>query len=316
MHFKKKNQELSEIILGMRTAYAAGKNSMAWCRNLLNKKTGLSQKNELLAILVAYDLQAGSYVTAARAKPDNNLRWCQQIGSLLERTLKNGDSILEVGVGEATTLAGVLKKINLKLGPALGFDISWSRLAEGKIWLKHNCCKADLFVADLFNIPLADDSIDVVYTSHSLEPNRGREVAAIAECLRIARRAVLLFEPIFELASSKAQARMRKHGYIEGLKRAAEHLGAKVVDYRLLEYSSNSLNPSGILHLKKKKIAKPKSKNVVKWQCPVTGVKLDSRNGFFYAPQAGLAYPVFRKIPMLRADHAIVASKILSLSSA
>jgi ubiquinone/menaquinone biosynthesis C-methylase UbiE len=35
--------------------------------------------------------------------------------------------------------------------------------------------QADLVVADLFHIPFADNSVDVVYTSHSLEPNGGRE---------------------------------------------------------------------------------------------------------------------------------------------
>lgn len=67
-------------------------------------------------------------------------------------------------------------------------------------------------MADLFDIPLKDASVDVVYTSHSHEPNGGLEEDAIRELMRIARRAVILVEPIYELANSEAQSRMRTHG--------------------------------------------------------------------------------------------------------
>lgn len=296
----------------MRSAFARGENAMAWCRKYLEKKAGTSKNNELLAILIAYDLQAGSYVASARKNRDNNLRWCKQLFGLISKSLEKGDSLLEVGVGEATTLAGVLKQAGGLISSAYGFDISWSRLAEGKNWLKENDHKADLFAGELMSIPLDDNSIDVVYSSHSLEPNQGKEEAIIRECLRVARKAVILVEPIYELAPLNAKARMRQHGYVQGLKRVAEKLEAEIKDYRLLEYSPNPHNPSGVLHLKKKSTPsiKRSRKTASTWRCPLTGTGLYPGKDYFYSPEVGLAYPVLRGIPLLCAGHVIVASKL------
>lgn len=309
---KIKNEQMAEVILGMREAYFQGRNAMEWCREYFHNSKMIAQGNDLFATLVAYDLQAGSYVSAARSDRERNRRWCSQLAGLLAGVLAEGDSILEVGVGEATTLAGVLGELGSKKGRAFGFDVSWSRVGEGRKWLRESGQEADLFVADLLNIPMGDGSVDVVYSSHSLEPNRGREEAAVRECLRVARKAVVLVEPIYELASAEAQARMRHHGYVEGLRATAEHLEAEVLDYRLLDDSPNPLNPSGVLCLKKPGISGSASgtDQAAEWRCPMTGAELNRADDVFYAAEVGMAYPVLKGIPMLRAEHAIVASKL------
>ncbi len=303
---------MAEIIQGMREAYAKGDNAMAWCREYFRNMNKVEDGNDLLATLVAYDLQAGSYVSAARENREKNLRWCRQLAGLIGKVLDDGDSILEVGVGEATTLAGVLAELGEKTGRAFGFDVSWSRVAEGRKWLKDYGCKANLFVADLLNIPMANNAVDVVYSSHSLEPNRGREEEALRECLRVARKAVVLVEPIYELASAEAQARMRHHGYVEGLRKTAERLGAEVLEYRLLDFAPNPLNPSGVLCLSKAGTTSGADEEppFCIWRCPITGARLESGQECYYASQVGLAYPVLQGIPLLRAEHAIVSSKL------
>ena len=55
----------------------------------------------------------------------------------------------------------------------------------------------------------------------------------LKECYRVARKAVILIEPIYELASNKAKKRMREHGYITGLHKISKNLGYKISNYEL-----------------------------------------------------------------------------------
>jgi hypothetical protein len=170
--------------------------------------------------------------------------------------------------------------------------------------------QANLFVGDLLHIPMASDSVDIVYSSHSLEPNGGREEAMIAECMRVARHAVVLVEPIYELADAAAKARMESHGYVRGLHDAAVKLGATITTYRLLDYCGNPLNPSGVMVIKKKNEStgvQGSDPNAI-WQCPLTGAPLIPTQDGYYAKEVGIVYPLLRSVPMLRREHGIVAS--------
>jgi SAM-dependent methyltransferase len=300
---KSNKKNLRKIIVGMRNAYESGENAMAWAR-----RNSDFNENSVISTLIAYDLQAGTYAEAARFNPEYTNNWCNQLAKILEPFILPSDNILEVGVGEATTLAGVLKAIGRQDISAFGFDISWSRLMEGKKWCQFNSVNPTLFSADLFSIPLADDSMDIVYTSHSLEPNGGREKEALMELLRVARKAVVLVEPGYELAQVDAQQRMMEHGYVRGLQATAAALGVSVTDSRLLPICNNPLNPSAVTILTKPIIA-PKQIGSV-WQCPLTDAPLAQKTDYFYANQVGVAYPVLQDIPMLSAEHAIIASKL------
>ena len=285
---------------------------MAHAREL----TGTNE-NSPAATLIAYDLQAGSYVASVEARPEYSDRWCDQLAGLLQPHVTEGCSVLEVGCGEATTLAGVLRRLPRQPAAAYGFDLSWSRCAVGREWLRSQGVSAELFVGDLLAIPFADASIDVVYTSHSLEPNGGREEAALRELLRVARRAVVLVEPLYELAGEQAQARMRSHGYVRGLKAAAARLGATVGDYRLLELSANPLNSSGVLVIAGNPPGRaPAGPRAGLWRCPLTATPLAHLGDALFSAGAGLAYPVLRGIPLLRAEHAVVANHLAAPVSA
>jgi ubiquinone/menaquinone biosynthesis C-methylase UbiE len=300
--------ELGSLIHGMREAYSKGENAMEYAR-----KSSSSMANSPVSTLIAYDLQAGNYIATAKADPDARAKWCRQLAEILGPYLDARRTVLEVGSGEATTLAGVLKYLHYAPGQALGLDISWSRCAYGRTWLRENAVEADLFVADLFEIPMEDSSVDVVYTSHSLEPNGGREEAAIKELLRVARRAVVLVEPAYELAGAEAQARMRAHGYVRRLKETAERIGAMVKDYRLLDYCGNQLNPSGLI-LIEKPLNSEHQEQSVRWRCPLTHARLEAHPLGYYSPDTGVVYPVLAGIPLLRSSHAVVASSFEPLA--
>lgn len=302
------NQELTALIMGMRAAYLQGGNAMKYAR----EHSGIDLNSDV-GTLVAYDLQAGSYTRDVIKNPKNIELWCRQLAGILNPFVKDSSSILEVGCGEATTLAGVLEFLD-EVPVALGFDISWSRCAYGMKWLARSQKRAGLFVGDLFNIPLEDSSIDVVYTSHSLEPNGGREHAALQELIRVARHAVILVEPLYELASDLAKQRMSEHGYVKNLRITAEKLGATVTDYRLLSYCVKPLNPSGVVLIEKGS-SKGEADGSIRWRCPLTSTPLRAYESGYFSSETGVVYPVLSGIPLLRTVHAVVGSAFETFNS-
>ena len=116
---------------------------------------------------------------------------------------------MEVGVGEATLMNPLMKKLdpNNEI-EKFGFDISWSRTryAVQNSHAANN--EINLFVADLFDIPLPDNSIDIVYSSHSLEPNGSKGKRRLKGTLSSNQRVFGSTGTDFDRASAAGKARM------------------------------------------------------------------------------------------------------------
>lgn len=278
----------------------------------LARRRGRSGRNSSQAILLAYDLQAGSYLRAYQKNPERYEKIYRQIAAFILRGLstqaRKRFSLLEVGVGDGTTLRGVLSLLGKKVGKCLAFDLSWSRVNVARKWLGNRHAKVDLFVGTLFRMPLPNNSIDVVFSHHSLEPNGGREREALQECLRVARRCVVLIEPCYEKAGPAARRRMKYHGYVKNLAGNARKLGAKSTFHQLLAEPLNPLNPSSVLILKKFGTGQGRLKGLG-MVCPITRTELTKNWGFLWSNKAKLAYPIFRGIPLLRPENAVIASR-------
>lgn len=291
----------------MRRAYLAGENaSLRGYEVIQDGNTGLDRR---LVIEYAYELQAGTYIdldlnsAGARGQEARD-----QVVKELSPWLDGASTVLEIGVGEGTTLKRVLQAhANLK---GFGLDISYSRVSHARAFLASESFQAELFVADLMRIPLKDDSVDVVYSNHSIEPNSGWEEVALRECLRVARNYVVLFEPSYEHANDSSRKRMKALNYIQGLEAAVVRVHGQPLTSKLVENPENPDNPTALtvlsVHgLSESRVSSEGSQSRDVWQCPLSGEAL-TRGDFFYAAEAGLAFPSLDGIPLLRPEQGIV----------
>lgn len=286
----------------LKDLYQKGENIISFLKNKNH-----ASLNSVENILISYDFQAGSYTKNYEKNKEFVQKYANAISETIEKYIDTTESILEVGVGEATVFGNVIKSLKTSPKNLYGFDISWSRIKYAKSFLeKLQINNSSLFVGDLFNIPLKDNSIDVVYTSHSIEPNGGREREALLELYRIAKKYVVLLEPCYELASDKARERMRSHGYISNMYNVIKNLNYNVKEFRLFDFYSNPLNPTGLTVIQKN--TSIVSTTEYPWQCPVTKTDLKMVRGSFFSPVGLLAYPIIDKIPCLLQNSAIVAT--------
>jgi hypothetical protein len=213
-------------IKDLRQAYARNEN----ITKLLSGQEGLSREE---VIEIAYDIQSGSYTELAMSNPEVLQLYAKEIHELSRKFIADQDVILDCGAGELTTLSALSQYLS-EHNRLLACDISLSRLHVGRRFAER-AMKRELaqnlksFVADMGCIPLADNSVDVLFTSHALEPNHGREAKLLSELLRIARRHLILFEPSWENATELVRIRMDEHGYVRELPRHIADAGGRLV---------------------------------------------------------------------------------------
>lgn len=286
----------------IKRAYDRGENITSMLREYSN-----SDINTEEIIETAYDLQAGTYVKALEAP--EMLRFKKAYGAQIAAeisALTTTTSLMEAGVGEGTTLSFVYNGFQTPPKDCHGFDISWSRIARCRQWLaSQNCKNAFLSVASIFQAPYADNSFDVVYTSHTIEPNGGNEQPILAELFRISSRYLILLEPGFEHAGAEARSRMQKLGYCTGLAKHAKALGMKVIKHELFLPTANPLNPTAIIIIEKDPTAAPVQPMLA---CPSYQTELTDYPHSLYSRESLRAYPKIQSIPCLRRGDGIIAS--------
>lgn len=294
-----------KILNVVKQIYDDNKNIMDYLKN-----TKHSKSNTIEDIMISYDFQAGTYIKHFEENKNFAYKYCGEISKIIN-SLGEFENILEAGVGEATTLGLVvsnLKNINLKY---YGFDISWSRIKYARNFMdKIEYRNYNLFTGDLFNIPIKDNSIDIVYTSHSIEPNGGKEIEALKELYRITNKYLILLEPSYEFATNKARERMIKHGYITNLYESAIKLGYNVIEHRLFNIIESDLNPTGIMIIEKNNSnTNEKIHNTL--CCPISKTNLTEIKGSYYSKDSMLVFPIIDQIPCLLPQNAILATKFL-----
>ena len=264
-------------------------------------------QNSKEGILISYDFQAGSYIKVANEKIEYTNAYSSAIAHILNG-LGSCHSLLEAGVGEATTLCHVAEKLQFKPRAYYGFDISWSRIFYAQKYARTNGLKnTNLFVGDMFAIPIATNAIDIVYTAHSIDANGGKEEDCIKELYRITNKYLVLFEQSYEFASPDAKKRMQDLGYACNIYKTVLKLGYKIIAHQLLGIAANPQNPTAVIVIEK--LANKVSPFIM--ACPISGKELAKASDSFYCAHSMLAYPVIKGIPCLLPDNAIIATHFL-----
>jgi hypothetical protein len=290
----------------LKALYEEGKN----IDSLLRVDGGLQNMEQHIEI--SYDLQSGSYISGM---DDETIsahieRKSKEITRIIESYIEPV-SILEAGVGEATTYSSVLRNLTNTAINAFGFDLSWSRTSYAKMWLNQNgLYDVNLCTGSLNNIPFADDSIDIVYTSHAIEPNGGKEEIILKELFRVARRLLILLEPTYEFGNEDVRKRIDQNGYCKDLAGHAKRLGCNVVEHKLFPYIRTGNNPTAMTVILKEETQK-ETTNIL--ACPRFKTPLQELGGMYFSPEALMVYPVLAGIPCLRIENGIVASKYDSI---
>lgn len=277
----------------------------------LRKKFDLNENTSEI-IEIAYDLQAGSYVEFVEGNREKVQLYTDEIASILNQQIKSGDSLLDVGTGELTTLTMVLNRIDKEVSNVSAFDISWSRLKKGLKFYKENIKRLDnqmnVFVADMKQIPLHGKSVDIVTSSHALEPNGKNLSILLEELFRITKRKLVLFEPSYELNSDEGRERMDRLGYIKDIENKVVQLGGKVLEIIPILNVANPLNPTACYIIEPPVNASEISIENPALCVPGTNFKLHRVDSFLESKETGLVFPVLDDIPILRSKASILAS--------
>ncbi|WP_333886792.1 methyltransferase domain-containing protein [Clostridium sp.] len=282
-----------------------------------------TNSNSLASILYSYDLQAGSYRDNYYNRILDRMHmngkkitikaeeFYKQYGSRIADVFNQLDylSILEVGVGEATTLSHVVKNLNNKDVKVKGIDILFSRIGYGNIFLKEQKVNnVSLAVADMFKLPFKDNSFDIVYTSHCVEPNTDKAKESISELYRITNKWLVLIEPSFDLGNNETREHMIKYAYCKDLINVIKSMKLDIVEHKLFSLGTYN-NQAAITIIRKES----KNQSNINWCCPICKKELIEDSDNYFCEDCSLIFPIIKEIPCITVGSAILGSKYLSL---
>ena len=134
----------------------------------------------------------------------------EEMEELAKDCIADINLILNFGAGELTTVSALSQHLP-KSNILLAAHISLIRLQLGPLFTervtRHEfAATLDLFLADMGRVPLAGNSVDMVFTSYALDSNQGRDAKLLRKLLREVSRVVRLhlifFEPSWEHATT------------------------------------------------------------------------------------------------------------------
>ena len=231
----------------------------------------------------------------------------QEIKEILEQY--KFKSILEVGVGELTSMENIYKNF----GPDIdcyGIDLSLNRLHHGLAeYSKRHKSVPIVAKANAIKLPFPDDSFDLVYTRHTLEQMPLIYEQALDEIIRVSKKQIILFEPSFELGSLAQKVKMLNTDYVKGI---PSYINAndtvQLDEMYLMKNSANPLNHTACYKLQLKNPC-IREHSPVQFVCPQSKSPLLKKDGYYFSEGSSSAYPIIERIPVLDYDYSVGISE-------
>ncbi len=267
--------------------------------------------NDADSIKISYDIQSGSYIKFFNSLSRGKINKVYgPIIKTINKEFPKIKNILDFGCGELTTSLFIFNGIKKKIKNYYANDFSLNRLILGQNYIKRKLSNNDykkfkLFCNSNFELPFKNNSIDLVLTIHSLEPNNKNKKNIIKELMRVSRYGLILMEPHYEISSEKQKKRMVKLNYIRNIKKLfnKKHNEIKIIKK---EHHINNLNISSLFVVKKNKI-KSSDPGFVE---PSTNFELNRINNFLYSKKSFRLYPTFNEICIFSNESNFFISKI------
>ena len=284
--------KISEIYFESKKVFSSKRN----VQKFIKRKYRL---HNLDNIKISYDIQSGEYVKYfQKLSLKNKKKIYDPFIKNINKFFPNAKEVLDFGCGELTLSQYFFKNIkNIK--KYFANDISLNRLLIGQKFIKSvlskkQYIKFNLFCASHKELPFLDNSIDLIITNHSLEPNNTQKNEILKEMLRVSRLGLCLMEPHYEISTKKQKKRMKKFGYIKGIEKTLKKLNCTYV-VKNKKFHDYKHNISSIFIVKKIKVSKKSSSAYVDY---ISKKKLITKNGFLYSKENFRLFPSFNKIPI------------------
>ena len=209
-------------------------------------------------------------------------------------------TILEVGAGELTTLGSLADLFGNDID-YYALDLSLNRVYQGREdFLKRHSCAVEVCKANAAALPYPDKFFDVVFTSHCLEHMPYDYKKAIDEMCRVARKAVILFEPSYELGTFSQKLRMTAKDYVRGIPKYVNSLNTARLSAHFFLKSGALFNRTACHLIEVVHHAEaPETKQPFKYVCPACRSDLAERDNCLVCQNCSKIYFIFEEIPLL-----------------
>ena len=145
----------------------------------------------------------------------------------------------------------------------------------------------------ILKIPLNDNSINLVFTNHAIEPNKDNAKNIIRELYRITNYGLILNEPDYTSASKEQKKRMIKNNFVKNIPKILKQLK---INYKTVKIKNSirALNKTTSFIIFKKK----NRKNKIEFIDPFYKKKIENKKTFYYSNALKQIYFMFKGIPI------------------